>query len=333
MPRFVKDNFSPSIRKADSTIHFANRWDHFLARFGIRRNKHRVEPGVYALGKPDGDSPVFVTANYSLSFDALRAALKGISGYILVLDTRGINVWCAAGKGTFSTDELVRKIEQTSLDNIVRHRKLILPQLGATGVSAHEVKKRSGFLVEYGPVKAADLPSYLENRQATPDMRRIKFTLKDRFILIPVEVVGILLPALVASVVAYFLGGLFASIGVIGAVLAGTVAFPLLLPFLPTDNFSTKGFILGWIFIFPLSLIVFLESSTLELWQRFLGLISYNLVFPPITAFLTLNFTGSTTYTSKSGVKKEIYTFIPVMAWMFGSGILLATGLILINLL
>ncbi len=333
MPRFVKDNYTPSIRSTDSIIHFANRWDHFLARFGIRRNKHRVEPGIYAIGKPGGDSPVFVTANYSLSFDALRAALKGISGYILVLDTRGINVWCAAGKGTFSTDELVRKIEQTSLNNIVQHRKLILPQLGATGVSAHEVKKRSGFQVEYGPVKAADLPSYLENRQATPDMRRIKFNLKDRLILIPVEVVSIIIPALVASVVAYFLGGLFASIGVICAVLAGTVAFPLLLPFLPTDNFSTKGFILGWIFIFPLSLIVFLESSTLDLWQRFLGLISYNLVFPTITAFLTLNFTGSTTFTSKSGVKKEIYTFIPVMAWMFGSGILLATGLLLINLL
>ncbi len=89
-----------------------------------------------------------------------------------MLDTKGINVWCAAGKGTFGTDELVHQIEATQLAGVVDHRSLVLPQLGAPGVSAHEVKKRSGFRVEYGPVRARDLPEYLKTRKATPEMRK-----------------------------------------------------------------------------------------------------------------------------------------------------------------
>jgi hypothetical protein len=333
MPDIVNNILKTSIHKTDSTITLFNRWDHFLARFGINRSKHRVKPGLYALGQPTKDSTVFVTANYTLSFDALRTALAGIDAFILVLDTKGINVWCAAGKGTFSTNELVRQIEQTSLKDFVLHRKLLLPQLGATGITAHEVKKRTGFRVEYGPVRATDLPAYLDNQEATPEMRRIYFNLKDRLILIPVEIVGLMIPMLVASSIAYFLGGLAAAIGVIAAVLAGIVLFPIFLPWIPTCNFSTKGFIVGWTIILPFALLVFFYDSNLALWQKAAQMIAYMLTFPAITAFLTLNFTGSTTFTSKSGVKKEIFTYIPVMAWMFGIGIVISITLSLINLL
>ena len=89
---------------------------------------HRRDPGLYLIGDPTPDSPVIVTANYTLSVDAVRAALAGIDCYLLVLDTKGINVWCAAGKGTFGTAELVRRIARTGLSEIVRHRTLILPQ-------------------------------------------------------------------------------------------------------------------------------------------------------------------------------------------------------------
>ena len=333
MPVTVNKNLKPSIQETDSTITLANRLDHLLARLGINRSKHCVDPGLYAIGQPTKDSPVFVTANYTLSFDALRTALSEIDAYILVLDTKGINVWCAAGKGTFSTDEMVRQIEQTSLKDIVLHRKLILPQLGATGIAANQVKKRVGFSIEYGPVRAMDLPRYLETRQATPEMRMVNFGLKDRLILIPVEVVSLIIPMLLASVIVYFLAGVIASASVIAAVLAGIVVFPIFLPWIPTCNFSTKGFITGWVVILPFSLLAFFNDSNIALWQRVALMIAYMLTFPTLTAFLTLNFTGSTTFTSKSGVKKEIFTYIPVMAWMFGIGIVLSISLTLMNLL
>jgi hypothetical protein len=303
------------IKPTTSKLTLANRWDHLLARWSIKRMEHRLEPGIYSLGNPTPDSPVFVTANYTLSFDALRSALTGIDGYILVLDTQGINVWCAAGKGTFGTEELVKRIEVTRLHGVVNHRILILPQLGAPGVAAHEVKRRAHFKVEYGPVRAEDLPEYLKTRKATPDMRRVRFTLKDRITLIPVELVAVLLPLLLLL--------LIGARGPVFAILAGTVIFPILLPWIPTHDFSTKGFILGGILAIPFMISSFLGNPDSDIWLRSAWALMYALLLPPITAYLTLNFTGSTTFTSRSGVRREIARYIPVMAWMFGAGVLL----------
>jgi hypothetical protein len=327
------DTTQPSIQFTTSAITLANRWDHFLARWGYKRSEHRIRPGLYALGKPTAESPVFVTANYTLSFDAVRSALAGMDGYILVLDTEGINVWCAAGKGTFGTDELVHRIEVTGLRDVVGHRTLILPQLGAAGVAAYEVKKRSGFKVEYGPVRAADLPEYLKTRTATPEMRRVRFNLADRLALIPVELVHTVVPTLIASVVAFLIGGFFAMAAVVMAIMAGVVLFPILLPSIPTADFSSKGFILGTIVAFPFSLLSFQGNPQVTWWLQATRAFGYLLLLPPITAFLALNFTGSTPFTSRSGVRREIFTYIPIMAWTFGMGILVLVAVSLIRIL
>jgi hypothetical protein len=320
-----------SIKSTSSDITLANVWDHFLARWGFKRNHHLVEPGLYALGNPSAGSPVFVTANYTLSFDALRSALAGIDGYIMVLDTKGINVWCAAGKGTFGTDELVHRIDATALHNVVSHRVLILPQLGAPGVAAHEVLKRSGFKVEYGPVRAIDLPEYLKNHRATPEMRRVHFNLPDRLVLIPVELVHILLPMVIAAVLVFFVRGILASAGTVVAILAGAVIFPILLPRLPTSDFSVKGFILGGLVALPFTLRILLGNPDSAWWPRAGWALIFLLAMPSVTAYLSLNFTGSTPFTSRSGVRREIFAYTPIMAWMFGTSILLAIALILIR--
>jgi len=321
---FVSENISPpEIRPTTSTLTFANTWDHFLARWAVNRMGHLVEPGLYSLGNPTPESSVFVTANYTLSFDALRSALEGVDGYILVLDTQGVNVWCAAGKGTFGTDELVKRIGSTQLGEVVSHRVLILPQLGAPGVAAHEVTKRTRFKVKYGPVRAEYLPEYLKTGQATPEMRRVRFTLKDRITLIPVELAAVLLPLLILI----FLG----SKSAVAAILAGTVLFPILLPWIPTHNFSTKGFILGGVVAIPFAILAFLRNPESALWLRSAWAVTYLFLIPSITAYLTLNFTGATTFTSRTGVRKEIFAYIPVMAWMFGAGLLLNIALIFVR--
>ena len=314
----------PAILQTTPRLTWADRWDHFLARMGVRRNEHRVEPGLYELGAPTRDSPVFVSANYTLSFDALRSSLVGISGYILVLDTQGINVWCAAGKGTFGTDELVARVEATRLKEVVGHRKMILPQLGAPGVAAHEVKKRSGFGVEYGPVRAGDLPEYLKTHQASPEMRLVRFTLRNRVVLISVEVLQGLLPMVAAAIILYFVGGPVFALAALAAVLAGNVLFPILLPWIPTRDFSTKGFLLGVLVALPFALSVIWRHPSWVWWRQVGQALAFLLAMPAATAFVALNFTGSTSFTSRSGVKREMFAYIQPMAWAFGLGILLA---------
>ena len=322
---------TPKIIPTTGRLTALDRRDHFLARIGWKRGEHRVDPGLYALGNPTPDAQVFVTANYTLSFDALRSSLEGTDGYILVLDTQGINVWCAAGKGTFGTDEIVRRVMITRLGDVVHHRKVILPQLGAPGVAAHEVKKRSGFWVEYGPVRADDLPEYLKTHIASPEMRRVEFPLRDRLVLIPVDIVQGFLPTLLAAVVFYFLGGWVSCLAVVAAVLAGIVLFPILLPWLPTHNFSTKGFILGGLVAFPFAVSVFLRHPDWAWWRQLGQALEFLLAMPAITAFIALNFTGASTFTSRSGVKREMFASIPAMAWTFGIGILLAVVLVFIR--
>jgi len=322
----------PAIKEADSCISFVNRWDHIKARFGVDRMGHKVEPGLYAIGAPDDGSPVLVTANYTLSFDALRSSLKAISAYILVLDTFGVNVWCAAGKGTFSANELISRIESVSLKEVVNHRRLILPQLSAPGVAARLVKRKSGFRAEFGPVRAADLPEYLKNGTADERMRRVYFPLKDRLVLAPLELVYIMAPTAIVMLVFYFLIGPMASFGILGAALAGTILFPILLPIIPGRSFSAKGFFLGAFAVAaPFALTAYFTGAGAPLWARLGETIFYMIALPPLTAFLALNFTGSTTFTSPSCVKKEILDYFPLMAKMFGAGLALAASLALIR--
>jgi hypothetical protein len=245
----------------------------------------------------------------------------------MVLQTYGINVWCAAGKGTFGTDELLRRIKATNLGEVVRHRVLILPQLGAAGVSAHEVKKRSGFKVEYGPVRASDLPEYLKTHRATPEMRTVTFGFRDRMILIPVDLRIPLLAILIMVVRLPFRWGPSFSMvdaGIITVISGGLVLFPILLPYLPTREFSTKGFILGAVAAFPFALTASLGHQDYVWWLRVWVALHFVLTIPPAIAYLALNFTGSTTFTSRSGVRREIFTYVPSMAWCFGIGIVLS---------
>ena len=306
-----------------SEISFVNHLDHFLARCGIKRMQHTVKPGLYALGKPDKDSSVFVTANYTLSFDALRSSLIGRDAYVLVLDTRGINVWCAAGKGNFGTKELISKIESTGLKKMVEHQILILPQLGATGVSAHQVNQASGFKVEYGPVRAEDLPEYLKTHHSTLEMRKVRFDLKDRLTLAPVEMVNSFIPMLIIAGIMYLLGGWINLFWVLAAWFSATVLFLAVLPLIPTREFSTKGFLLGLLITIPFAAFQFLQNGN-PIWQNLMRVVPMGLTMTAILSYFTLNLTGSTLITCWTGVRHEIFKYTPIIAWMAGSGIILS---------
>ena len=200
---------------------------------------------------------------------------------------------------------------------------MILPQLGAPGVAAHEVKRRTGFTVEYGPVLASDLPEYLKTHTATLEMRRVRFPFADRLVLVPVEATGSLLILLGVVVVLYFTLGLNAALAALVTWLAGVVLFPLLLPWSPTPHFSTKGFFLGLVAALPFAITAFTAHPDWT-WYRSTGqALGYLLIIPAVVAFIALNFTGATTFTSRTGVKAEIFRFIPLMAWSGGVGLLL----------
>lgn len=301
-------------------------------RMAIGRGSYTVAPGLYAVGKPDSTSDVFVTANYKLSFDVVRKNLDGLNGWLLVLDTHGINVWCAAGKGLFGTKELVRRVESTGLKGIVSHRKLIVPQLGAPGISAREVKALSEFSVIFAPVRATDLREFIHNGYtSTREMRTVRFTFTDRLKLIPVEVVlsakyllGMIALLLLLSGIGrdgYSLQAIAIQaknviwLSVIGY-LAGTVVTPALLPYIPFRNFSAKGG--TTLFVIFTSLFFFTS-----LFDGFFSGLSWLLMGTALSSFTAMNFTGTSNYTSLSGVLKEMKYAIPLQIGAFVVGVVL----------
>lgn len=295
------------------------------ARWGIGRMRYTVVPGLYGLGKPDRRSPVLVTANYKMSFDRLRRAVDGLDAWILVLDTNGINVWCAAGKGTFGTDELVHRVSDARLDTVVDHQQLIVPQLGAPGVAAHLVTRSVGFNVIWGPVMAEDLPAFLAaGNTATPEMRRKRFPLHERAELVPMELVPaakLLLPVALAMILLGGTGGepnfwagvrdngFFAGITLMVAAAAGTIVTTLLLPFLPGRAFSFKGAVVGAVMI--AAILLWRGGGDPAIFAR-LDTTAWLLIGTAVSAFFAMNLTGSSTYTSLSGVRKEMRVAVPL---------------------
>lgn len=323
------------VAQVATTLSLTDRIVSWKARWAIRRLNYRIEPGLYALGIPDNNSPVLVSANYKMSFDRLRSRMNGRNAWLLILDTKGINVWCAAGKGTFGTDELIHRIKTANVFDVVSHRTIILPQLGAPGVAAHQVKKKTGFRVIYGPVQAADLPNFLDSGlKATTDMRRINFPFPDRIVLTPVELVMALKPAGITLFILIILGGIgkdifsagrmvshagYALALISSGLLLGAVVTPALLPWIPGKPLAVKGAIAGVVGAFLLNQLLEVSHSSAMGVGGFLLLITFS-------SFLSMNFTGATTYTSLSGVRKEMKFAVPaqILTLTIGLGFLIA---------
>lgn len=314
-------------------LEFRDYWGAFKARWDVGRMDYSVDPGLYAVGSPDSRSPVLASANYKMSFDILRRALAGINAWILVLDTKGVNVWCAAGDGAFGTEELAGRIDTSGLKSVVAHRDIIVPQLAATGVAAHRVKELSGFTVHYGPVSAGDIRPYIEaGFKCTRQMRRKTFNLAERVELIPVELVHALRPAVFILPILFLLGGLggpagfwanslnhgsFAALAFLSGIVGGTILNPILLPYLPGRAFSTKGIVTGVVIA---ALVLFLKGFNLQSRPDLLEASSWFLIITALSSYMALNFTGCSTFTSMSGVKKEMRWSLPLLIGMASVG-------------
>ena len=333
-PQYMNDKFDwslgametpeGSVSQISSQFSWRDRLSWWRVRWGMGRMGMAVRPGLYALNSPTTASHVFVTANYKMSFDHLRRSLATRDAWILVLDTQGINVWCAAGKGSFGTDELVSRIIDVGLVRLVSHTRLIVPQLGAVGIDAGAVSAQTGFRVKYGPVRAADLPGFLDSDgQISGECRRVTFNLLDRAVLIPIEIINagkFLLPAMVLffalsglcrsgfSVERMVSHGPIAVLALAAAWVGGSLLGPLLMPLVPFRMFSLKGAVAAALALAGVQVAGGLHGVGI------LGGIAWWLAVPAIASFIMMNFTGASPYASPSGVRREMKLAVPVQA-------------------
>jgi len=167
-----------------------------------------TKPGLRRVGSPDRSSPVLVTCNFELTVREVIKTLERdlVNAWLLVAPTKGVNVWCAGGAGDFTADTVISIIKTTGIETIVDHRRLILPQLSANGVNFWTLKERSGWNPSFGPAHIKDLAAYLKSKKwrTDPEHRKVKFEVKDRFVMgtnlgFNVSLL-LMLPLLVASI-------------------------------------------------------------------------------------------------------------------------------------
>jgi NAD-dependent dihydropyrimidine dehydrogenase PreA subunit len=132
--------------------------------------------GVIEIGNPDRQAPVFLTCNFHLTVERVKRALSGMDCYLLVANSRGINVWCAATGGLFTNHDAISALKTSGIEDLVDHRHVVLPQLAGAGIEAQVVQKKSGWRVVWGPIYAEDIPAFVQNGcEKDSDMRTARF--------------------------------------------------------------------------------------------------------------------------------------------------------------
>jgi acetyl-CoA decarbonylase/synthase complex subunit gamma len=174
-------------------------------------------------------------------------------------------------------------------------------------------------------VRSTDLPSFLDDGlKASLEMRRVRFPLGDRLVLVPLEIVQSGKYVLPAAVLLLILSGLSPDGYAIDRVwsagfpnvvllcvawLAGTFLSPAFLPWIPARAFSLKGALIGFAAV---TILMALDASGVPVFTGFREAAGWSLIIPTVSSVLAMNFTGSSTYTSLSGVKREMRFAVPV---------------------
>lgn len=195
--------------------------------------------GLRRVGRPRRESPVLVTCNFDLTLKRLTRVLEraGVAAWLLVADSKGVNVWCAAAGEEFNTRAVVSAVKTSGLADLVDHRQLILPPLGAPGIWAAEVEAQTGWTTRWGPVRARDLPRYLAGRgEREEKMRRVTYTWPERLD----PALGSLFPFYLLGALGFLLfgRGLFLDYLLLGAL--AFVFFFLACPWIPGQRGLSK---------------------------------------------------------------------------------------------
>jgi NAD-dependent dihydropyrimidine dehydrogenase PreA subunit len=269
------------------------------------------ETGLVEIGRPGRDSPVILTCNYRLTVERVKRALEGIDAYLLVANSRGVNVWCAATGGLLSNHDVVSVLKTSGVGDRVDHRRVILPQLAATGIEGRSVRERTGWNVVWGPVEAAALPAFLRSGlEATEAMRSVEFRWPQRCEMavawaFPISLVGALL------VLPFWRDALLPLVSLVwGMSLLVFLSFPLYqrrlggggkrIGFVFFDFGPSGGLLVSWL-CFALALAGYAAATGELSWTTLLRWGAGSLV---VLAILGLDIMGSTP-TYKSGLHED----------------------------
>lgn len=122
----------------------------------------QVEPKVYPIGEPDTNAPLMFTTNFSLTYYTVESDVEAsrVPSYILVVDTEGTSVLTAYSGDKLNEKTVADAMAKHNVENLVKHRKLIIP--GYVAVMSGKLEEATGWEVMVGPRECSMLPKYMK---------------------------------------------------------------------------------------------------------------------------------------------------------------------------
>lgn len=138
-----------------------------LQRLNIFTDPQRpmtVTQGIYEVGKPDENSPVLVTTNFSLTYFIVNGEIEGsrIPSWLLIMDTEGLSVMTAWAAGKFVGDAVGDFVKKSGIAEKVAHKKIIIPGYAAA-ISGDMEEELPEWEILIGPRDASLIPKYLRD--------------------------------------------------------------------------------------------------------------------------------------------------------------------------
>ncbi len=123
-----------------------------------------VEAGLREIGKPDENSPLFLTSNFALTYYTVAGDLESskLSCYVLVVDTEGLAVEVAMAGSKLTADGVKEALEASKVSEKIKHKKLIIP--GRTARLSGEIEEATGWEILVGPIDSARIGAYIEEK-------------------------------------------------------------------------------------------------------------------------------------------------------------------------
>lgn len=125
-----------------------------------------VQPGVYAIGDVNENSPVYITTNFSLTYYTIATEVEStrIPSYLIAFDTDGLSVMTAWAGGKFIGENIGPWLKDSDINQKVNHKKLIIP--GGVAAIKGKIEELSGWEVIVGPRESTGIQSFAKVKLA-----------------------------------------------------------------------------------------------------------------------------------------------------------------------
>ena len=143
-----------------------------LSLFTLRQNIYtdpqvpmQVEQKVYKIGEATPESPLTITTNFSLTYFIVSGEIENskVPTRLAVMDCEGLSVLTAWAAGKFTASKIAQFIQESGIENEIKHKELIIPGYVAILSGAIE-DKLPGWKVTVGPREANGLPAFLRSK-------------------------------------------------------------------------------------------------------------------------------------------------------------------------